>query len=75
MSEQKASIGRIVHFYQEGYGPFAAIITDVHDEAGKFVNLAWFQHYPTVLMAQGSAWEKGHPNAMSGMYWEFPPRV
>jgi hypothetical protein len=75
----KASIGRIVHFYTsdpsgEG-GPFAAIVTNVHDVAGQFVNLVYFPHYGNSGIPQGSVYEKSHEHATSQMYWVEPPRV
>jgi hypothetical protein len=84
MSEQKASIGRIVHFYKPAQnstaaagpeGPFAAMVTNVRDAEGQFVNVVCFEHFGAKPLYEGSVYHKGHPNQDFDRYWEFPPRV
>ena len=78
----KASIGRIVHFYKPSKkdpafseGPFAAIVTYVHDEDGQFVNLAYLPHFPDSLGFQDLVWHKDSKNSVLNFYWDWPTKV
>lgn len=79
MSEQKATVGRVVHFYNEsigggennsmGPGPYAAIVAQTF-ASGPYVNLK-------VLVPFGEDRYEGSVSegvAGSGRYWTWPPR-
>lgn len=82
MTEQKPTVGRIVHFYDhntEKPGPLAAMVAFVYDdqftENENLVNIVNL----SVLNHTGSHWysEKLVPPKTEGAkrYWEWPPRV
>jgi hypothetical protein len=78
MTDQKATVGRIVHFYNEsldtsanngtGIGPYAAIVTQTFP--GPYVNLK--------VLPYGSSWDEGSVSEKvecgPGRYWVWPPR-
>ncbi len=66
----KPTVGRIVHYYEDGQGPFAATVTAVHDNT--YCTLAILKPRQTSVYAANCAMQNV---ALSGAdYWEWPPR-
>lgn len=78
MSDQKPTVGRIVHFYNLslddaannsiGKGPYAAVVTQTFP--GPYVNLK--------VLPYGASWDEGSVSEKaegSTRYWEWPPRI
>jgi hypothetical protein len=76
--QMKATVGRIVHFYNKmldsnanngiGHGPYAAIVTQDFG-SGPYVNLK--------VLPYGNAWDEGSVSEKTEgatRYWEWPPR-
>lgn len=78
----KPTVGRIVHFYTDethkwrngqGNGPYAAIITQVFEEASP-----GFQYVNLKVLPYGDPWDEGSVSvketfADQSRYWEWPP--
>lgn len=67
----KPTVGRIVHFYEQGQGPFAAIITVVHSET--CCTLSVFKPQQTQVYV-GSSVQHESVADKSWVYWAWPPR-
>lgn len=78
MSDQKPSVGRVVHYYDEAIdnqnkpGPYPALITAVHSDT--CCTLGAILPWNTNVVVASSCMRK---DAAGGMprYWEWPPRV
>lgn len=70
MEQQKPSVGRMVHFHEEG-GPYPAIITALNDSGS--VELATFGK--NSLYFQHSVYEWAAPDGPMKGRWSWPPRV
>lgn len=68
--EQKPSVGRVVHFHEEG-GPYPALITAVNEDGS--VELATFGK--NSLYFQHGVHELPAPNAPMKGVWTWPPKV
>lgn len=69
----KPTVGRVVHFYEFGQGPFAALITVVYTE--RCCTLAVFKPHQTSVYIGSSVLMKDPTDTNSTMYWEWPPRA
>lgn len=67
----KPTVGRVVHFYEDGQGPFSATIAAVHSDT--CCTLSVFKPHQTSVYVASSCVIK---EAAAGMtsYWVWPPR-
>jgi hypothetical protein len=66
------TIGRIVHYYANGMGPVAAIVTAVHGD--ECVSLCAFP-FGEAPRAATSIVYAASPGDAAGACWTWPPRV
>lgn len=78
MTDQKPTVGRVVHYYDPKCapvvvnGPFAALITSVHSDT--CISLAVFPpHVGYAYVASSSMRKDVAGDAL--VYWEWPPCV
>lgn len=71
----RPTIGRIVHLYEGGHGPWAAIVTDVRPGT-EIVHLfvAYVSESRHVHNVPPSAPTPGFAGPIEGPYWVWPPR-
>lgn len=67
----KPTVGRVVHFYEDDQGPFAALVTGVY--ANGSCMLAVFKPAHTSIYAI-ACYEKGATGS-EHCYWTWPPRA
>lgn len=71
--DQKPTVGRIVHYWEESDGPYAAIVTHVHSGTETVLSL---QVFTTGDIRSKALIQKGDSDTMKGgSYWEWPPRA
>ena len=81
MSEQKPSVGRIVHYYNESHpqkGPFAAVVAYVHEgNPNDAINLTAVDHNGAPLSLNYSKCSVPFEGKIPGFssWWSWPPRV
>lgn len=74
--EQIPTVGRIVHYYKEGNGPFAAVITKVWSnipDRGWLVGLCVM--FPTFMYFQEYVDQNKDPRGALSPYWTWPERT
>lgn len=79
MTDQKPSVGRVVHYYdrmsdnQNKPGPFPAIIAAVHSDT--CCTLSVFMPWREAVFVASSNMRKDVAGVDPRNYWEWPPRT
>lgn len=79
MSDQKPSVGRVVHYYdnevenQNKPGPYVGFISAVHSDT--CCTLSFVMPWDTTVGVASSCMRKDAAGEKAARYWEWPPRV
>ena len=79
MTEQKPSVGRVVHYYdtevhnQNKPGPYPAFVSAVHSDT--CCTLSFVMPWDTVVGIASSCMRKDVAGENPARYWEWPPRA